>query len=40
MFQDHLRIGVGMHSYKHYKDKAVGLFEKFGWTGIFVWYSF
>jgi hypothetical protein len=29
-----------MHSYKHYKDRAVELFEKYGWTAIFIWYGF
>ena len=28
-----------MHSYKHYKDKAIELFEKYGWTAIFIWYG-
>ena len=28
-----------MRSYKYYKDKAVGLFEKYGWTAIFIWYG-
>ena len=28
-----------MRSYKYYKDKAVELFEKYGWTAIFIWYG-
>jgi len=28
-----------MRSYNYYKDKAVELFEKYGWTAIFLWYG-